>query len=306
LAALISWSVSPFFFTGVGKRVGAFATNLLRLAIAWLILLLLVGAKAWLGAPAGMPGLSAWSWLIASGVTGLAIGDAFLYRAFVSIGPERTSQIQTLAPAATAALAWVGLKEFLSAAQLGGMALILAGVFLATSGAVRAGRNPAGAAGPADAELAKPAGYLKAGLWAAIWSALFQGIGTVMARKAFLGQAGLDPLLATTIRIGAGSLAVLGYARSQGPLSPMLAILRNGAILRPLLTGTLFGPLIGMVCYISALKLAPAGIVTTITFMAPLIIIPIGARLYRTRIAPATLWGTALSLAGVGLLGLGR
>jgi drug/metabolite transporter (DMT)-like permease len=72
-----------------------------------------------------------------------------------------------------------------------------------------------------------------------------------------------------------------------------------------LLAGVVFGPTLGMLCYIAALKSAPAGIVTTITFMAPLLIIPIGARLYRTRIGWAALAGTLLSLAGVILLGLG-
>jgi drug/metabolite transporter (DMT)-like permease len=291
--------VSPFFFTGVGKRIGAFPTNLLRLGLAFVVLLALTGARA-LGAGLPIPHPAVWGWLIGSGVIGLAIGDAFLYRAFVSIGPERTSQIQTLAPAATAALAWFGLHEILSAGQLGGMALILAGVFLATTGALAAARKA-----QSDA-LPKPEGYLRAGLWAAIWSALFQGLGTVLARKAFLDQADLDPLLATTIRIGSGSLALLAYAGWAEPLGPILGAWRNPGILRLLLIGTLFGPLIGMLCYITALKHAPAGIVTTITFMAPLLIIPIGARLYRTRIAAATLWGTALSLAGVALLGLAR
>ncbi len=329
--------MSPFFFTGVGKRIGAFATNLLRLGIAFLVLLALLGVRAWLGATPAALHPAAWIWLISSGVIGLAIGDAFLYRAFVSIGPERTSQIQTLAPAATAALAWVSLKEFLSLGQLGGMALILAGVFLATSGGAGTARKkseteemggketgtaqgPAGTAllvaearmegavVPAEAvtsEIPKPASYLKSGLWAAVWSALFQGLGTVLARKAFLDQADLDPLAATTVRLGAGATALWIYARATGPLARTLGGWRDGRVLRLLLAGTLFGPLIGMCCYIGALKLAPAGVVTTITFMAPLVIIPIGARLYRTRIAASTLWGTALSAAGVVLLGLG-
>jgi drug/metabolite transporter (DMT)-like permease len=324
--------VSPFFFTGVGKRVGAFPTNLLRLGLAFLILLALSGARAW-SAPLPFPHAVVWGWLIGSGVIGLAIGDAFLYRAFISIGPERTSQIQTLAPAATAVLAWFGLHEVLSAMQLCGMALVLAGVFLATTGALAAARKARSAAPGREADpgeeiallsaearmegavipvrtvtaaLSKPEGYLRAGLWAAIWSALFQGLGTVLARKAFMDQADLDPLLATTVRIGSGSLALLAYARWAGPMGPILGAWRQPGILRPLVIGTLFGPLIGMICYITALKHAPAGVVTTITFMAPLLIIPIGARLYSTRIAAATLWGAALSVAGVALLGLGR
>jgi drug/metabolite transporter (DMT)-like permease len=140
---------------------------------------------------------------------------------------------------------------------------------------------------------------------AAIWSALFQAGGTVLAREAFLHQPGLDPVSATTIRVGSGAVALWSYARALGPLGGALGAWTHPNMLRVLAAGTLFGPFLGMLCYVSALKFAPAGIVTTITFMAPLLIIPAGAVFYGTRITLATLCGTALSLAGVALLGLG-
>lgn len=34
LGALGLWSLSPFFFTATGRRIGPFATNLLRLQLA--------------------------------------------------------------------------------------------------------------------------------------------------------------------------------------------------------------------------------------------------------------------------------
>jgi drug/metabolite transporter (DMT)-like permease len=239
----------------------------------------------------------------------------------VTVGPERTSQIQTLAPAATAAIAWFWLKEYLTAGQLAGMGLVLAGVFLATTSAARkktaqlaaearseAADLPADAApetAGAEGKEGKPGGYLWTGAMAAVWSALFQGLGTVLARQAFLGQADLDPLVATTVRIAAGTAVLWAYARGMGPLGPTLGDWTSPKVLRLLVAGTVFGPVTGMLCYIGALKSAPAGIVTTITFMAPLIIIPVGAKLYGTRITAATVLGTALSLAGVAFLGLG-
>jgi drug/metabolite transporter (DMT)-like permease len=132
-----------------------------------------------------------------------------------------------------------------------------------------------------------------------------QGAGTVLARKGFLSQGDLDPVLATAIRIGAGTAGLWAYARSRGPWRPGLGAWTEKRTLRILLAGVAFGPTLGMLCYLAALKSAPAGIVTTVTFMAPLLIIPIGARLYGTRIGWAALAGTALSLAGVLLLGLG-
>ncbi len=329
LATLVLWSLSPFFFTHTGRKVGPFSTNLLRLALAFIFLLALAALRIAFGAHSplphslthsllhSLPHPAAWFWLAASGVLGLAIGDAFLYEAFVTVGPERTSQIQTLAPAATAAVAWLVLKEYLTIGQSAGMALILAGVFLATTSAARRKTALLAAEGRAEgvslpveatgkvAPSSKVRNPLWTGTMAAIWSALFQGLGTVLARQAFLGQADLDPITATTIRIGAGAVVLWVYARMQGPLGPTLGGWTDRKVLRLLLAGTAFGPVMGMICYVSALKYAPAGIVTTVTFMAPLLIIPIGAKLYGTRITTGAVCGTALSLAGVVLLGLG-
>lgn len=301
-AALVLWSLSPFFFTRTGRLIGPFATNLLRLLFAFLALLAIIAAQRILGHSAAMPLVPAWLWLSASGIVGLTIGDAYLYKAFVAVGPERTSQIQTLAPAATAAIAWVALREFLSGPQVLGMVLILAGVLMATTAAARTARRGTEAGNIPDTAAAQ---RVSAGTWAAIWSALFQAIGTVLARQAFKSQPDLDPVLATTVRIGAGTAALWGYARWLGPIRPILGPWREPRAMRLMAIGVLFGPLLGMLCYVAALKSAPAGIVTTITFMAPLLIIPIGAVAFGTRITAAAVWGTALSLGGVVLLGLG-
>lgn len=315
LATLVCWSISPFFFTNMGKRVGPFTTNLLRLSLAFAVLAFLVAACASAGIEMALPRPASWFWLIASGSLGLAIGDAFLYQAFVTLGPERTSQVQTLAPAATAAIAWLFLKEYLTRGQSAGMGLILAGVFLATTSAARrktalmaAEARSEGAILDVDGPASRSVQGGKAlwtGVTAAIWSALFQGVGTVMARQAFLGQGDLNPLIATAIRIGSGAAALWIYARACGPLGPVLGAWREPKVLRLLLAGTFFGPLVGMVCYLAALKYAPAGVVTTITFMAPLLIIPIGTKLYGTRVTPGAIVGTLLSVAGVALLGMG-
>jgi drug/metabolite transporter (DMT)-like permease len=325
LATLVCWSISPFFFTNMGKRVGPFTTNTLRLSLAFTVLAFLVAACALAGIDMALPRPATWFWLVASGSLGLAVGDAFLYQAFVTLGPERTSQVQTLAPAATAAVAWLFLKEYLTLGQSAGMGLILAGVFLATTSAARRkmalltleARSEGAILDVAEPAPPSPSLSLSlpqtskagnppwTGMMAAIWSALFQGVGTVMARQAFLGQADLHPLVATAIRIGSGAAVLWIYARVRGPLGPVLGAWRAPEVLRLLLAGTLFGPLAGMLCYLGSLKYAPAGVVTTITFMAPLLIIPIGAGLYGTRITAAAIWGTLLSVAGVTLLGLG-
>ncbi len=308
LAALVFWSISPFCFAGTGRRIGPFATNLFRLGLGTFVLIGITAIRNRLVGGFAYPGGLTWFWLSTSGVVGLVVGDFFLYRALATIGPGKTSQIQILAPAATAAIAWALLRETMTFPQLAGMALILAGVSIATWDSARRTdiRNKTGAGGASiTSRIQKPAGYLLTGAWAAVWSALFQGLQTVLAREAFLSQPDLDPFLATTIRVGCAGVVAWTVARAWGPWGPALAGARQPKVLRLLLLGTACGPVAGMICYVGALKFAPAGVVTTITFMNPLIVIPLGAWYYGTRIGGPAIAGTAVSLAGVLLLGFG-
>ena len=293
----------------MGRKVGPFAVNLLRLALSAVILISVMGLRHLLGENLNFPGIFSWFWLGGSGIVGLAIGDFFLYRALTTDGPEKTSQILTIAPAATAIMAWLFLKEILSLPQIGGMAITLAGVFLAAWGAGRNRRLNASLETnqnqSAVKPVRKPVHYLMDGAWAAVWAGLFQGLGTVMARHAFLSDADIDPILATTIRITSGAVVIWFFARTQGPLRPVLAGSSHPKVIKLLIGGTLAGPLTGMICYVAALKYAAAGVVTTITFMSPLIVIPLGAWYYKTRIGSTAIVGTVISLAGVILLGFG-
>jgi drug/metabolite transporter (DMT)-like permease len=126
-----------------------------------------------------------------------------------------------------------------------------------------------------------------------------------MARHAFLDQPDLSPLYATTVRIAAAAVALIVFATWRGNgLHSSLTALRKPRVLPRLLAGTLAGPILGMTCYIAAMKYQPAGIVVTITFMTPLLVMPLGAWHYGTRIGLRALGGAAAALAGIILLGL--
>ena len=294
LGALVFWSLTPFFFAATGRIIGPFATNLLRLCIAAPVM---IGASAagWMAVGgSGVPGLEVSLLLIVSGVLGLGLGDLFLYRSLFRVGPERSSLLMTLAPAAAAALGWIALREALSGSQLAGMVLILGGVLAAVWH--RAGASAAGP-GPQSPSFWH-------GASAGIAAAACQAVGSVMARQAFLAQPELSPLYATTLRIVAAALAMAIAARWRGDWKRALEGLRKPRVLPRLLLGTLSGPVLGMTCYIAAMKHQPAGIVTTITFMTPLLVMPLGAWRYGTRVGPRLLGAVLAALAGVLLLGL--
>jgi drug/metabolite transporter (DMT)-like permease len=295
LGALLFWSLTPFFFAATGRMIGPFATNLLRLSVAAPVMLaasivglLLTGITA-----AGLPDLRAILILALSGVLGLGLGDLLLYRSLFRVGPERSSLLMTLAPAAAAAMAYSMLDESLSGSQLGGMTLVLGGVLLAvwkSSSSTASGTSP------------RHHGFWY-GASAGIAAAVCQAASSVMVRQVFLESPDLSPLHATTVRITAAALAILVVARTRNGLTTGFKSMRLPRVLPRLLAGTLSGPILGMTCYIAAMKYQPAGVVVTITFMTPLLVMPLGAWHYGTRIGTRMVAGAGVALAGIALLG---
>jgi len=287
LGALVLWSLTPFFLFSPGRRIGPYATNLTRLLVAAAALVVLTIPQYCSDPHHFFPGPAPWLLLTASGVIGLVIGDIYLYRSLFQMGPEYTSLMMTLSPAITAAMSFFLLGETLSPPQLGGMALVLGGVAAATW--------------PKRSSSHPHASWRAA--WNGIVSALLQGVGTVLARQAFLRDANLNPFFATTLRVGSGAVALALFALVTGTFVSSLAKSRDSTILPRIVGGAMTGPVIGMLCYITALKYQSAGVVTTITFMSPLLIIPLGTWRYRTQLGRRVIFGGVAALVGVALLG---
>jgi len=275
----------------MSRHVSAFTTNLTRLLLAALFLITACAVQsAWLGVwPAAiMPGFKASLYLAMSGVAALAIGDHFMYRSLFTAGPERTALVLLLSPAATAALAWISMGETLSLAQILGMVLVLAGVALTIW---KSGKE-------------KNIGITGSAVRDSILSAACLGVGSMLARQAFFVEPDANPLVGTAIRVGSGALVLFIVARYRGSLNSAIRSVQPRVVAKNLLGGVLTGPVLGMLFFITAMKFQPAGIVTTITFMSPLLIIPIGMIRFGTRLDMKTLGGGAIALGGVILLGL--
>ncbi len=292
------WTVSPICFAAAGRRIGSFNVNILRLVIASVILGVLAVLHflfAGSAPPAALP-RAGLPWLTLSGVAGLAIGDAFYLKALTMIGARRTTQILTLAPAVSVALAWWLLGERLGEATLIGIGLILCGIAYSTGHEMRgvpAANNEPGIA-------------TTRGIAIAAVATLFHGSGAVMSRKAFIAAPAMDPVSAAFARVAAAAVVLI----LAGCIA--FAIRKSGKPLfvrgagRPLLLGTLAGPVIGMILYLGAFKHAPAGIVSTLSSMSPILIIPVVAIGYRASIPREAIISTVVSVAGVAVMSLGR
>ncbi len=189
LLTAVCWSGSSMVFAAATARVGSVLVNISRLVFALgflaIVLLLLPLSRTITLEQAGFLG--------ASGIVGLAIGDSFLFRAYLSIGPRLSMLVMSIAPAISAVLAYGVLDERLSPLGIIGVAVTVTGVVL-----VVYDRGPG--------SLRAAPGVLSGLLFAGI-AAVGQGVGLIFAKLAFrIGP--IDGFVAAAVRIGS-SLVVL-------------------------------------------------------------------------------------------------
>src|SRR5512133_460923 len=127
LLTSVAWSGTSVLFTKATQQVGSLIVNRVRVILAMLFLVLLNWAFYGYLMPFNA-GLDRWIWFMLSGAIGYALGDAFLFRSFASIGAQRGMLMMSLAPLLSDGMAWIFFGEILSGMQLLGVLLTLAGV----------------------------------------------------------------------------------------------------------------------------------------------------------------------------------
>ncbi len=288
VAVSLSWAWGSQLFTAAARRVGSHAVNFARLLLATALLgltHLLASGRVW---PAGVDA-AAHGWLVASGVVGLALGDAFLFHAFATIGPRRSMLAYSTSPLFTAVAAYLLLDERLGPLALAGMALILAGVGLAA-----ARRDEGG--GPFRSP---PRAVLRRGLLYGLAGAACQGLGAAFAK---LGMAALDPLPATLVRMAWAALAMLAVTAARGEVAARLGSFRDRRALAPLLGAVVLGPFLGVWGSLFAFKHADAGVAAALIGTVPVTVLLPSWVVFRDRPSAGALAGAVLAVAGGAVL----
>jgi drug/metabolite transporter (DMT)-like permease len=293
LCAAALWSVAPLAFAAAGRRIGPFRVNLLRIAIGTTVLVIVLGIAhlipAWRPVLPGSPQVM---WLALSGIAGMSIGDALYYDALVRLGPRRALQILTLAPVGSALLAFAWLGETLRPNELFGIAVVMSAVAYA----IYIERK-------AEGDVAREPGRVSTrGVVNALLAALCMGFGAVLTRQAFTSQPDLSTLAATTVRVGSAAVILWIVPLVSGTAGRVASHLADPHVRSRIAIGTIAGPLLGMSCYVAALKYAKAGTVSTLSSMSPIMIIPLVAWRYKTRVRKRAVAAALVAIVGVALI----
>lgn len=285
LATTLCFAITPVFANRAAHRLGSSAANFWRLAVA--LIVLGVWAHVW-GPGFGGP---AKAWFFAGGLAGFGLGGLAMFQSLPRLGSSlSTLVVQCGSALAAALLEWMWLGTGLALIQTACIAVTLTGVMLGLL--------------PRSLPRVSPAEW-NAGLTWAILSAMGQGVGAVLSRKAFAVARHLEePIDAGTaayLRAIAGLLVAAlawGIMYWRGADRPRTA----GRAWPWVLANALTGPILGVVFFQWALSTTPAGIVQAVVATAPLLVIPIAARFEHTQ--PRILYYAGAVLAVTGVSGL--
>lgn len=296
LGTALLWAFTAIFFTEAGKRIGSYRVNKLRLIVAFI----LYAGALWVATGSPYPegiNIKQLGWLALSGFVGLVIGDSCGFKALVMIGPRLMSLIYATSPIITTIVAWIFLGERLTTLDLIGMALTISGVVW-----VVLERRPANNGKALDSSH-PDAGSLRRGLLLAFIAACGQGIGLILAKEGmFNAGSEVAALPAGLIRICSGIVFLWGWAAFRGEIPQTLEAAKNKAALGFASAGALFGPFLGIVLSLIAIKYIPVGIASTLNSTSPLLIIPLVMFFYKEKVSLRALAGAVLVVGGVALL----
>ncbi len=288
LGASVLWTFTSIQFTLASRRVGSPALNRIRLVVAAIFLslihLLLFGELVPLHTE-----LYRWGWLGLSSVVGLVLGDTSLFQAFVIIGPRRSMLLMTLAPVFSTLMAWGFLGESLLPAEIVAIMVTVGGIFVALSENL----NRESSNGEVDRNY-------PLGLLLATCGAVGQALGLVLSKPALDGD--FAPLSATLIRMLIASAAVWIYTLLRRPDGTTQKALKDRKTMLPLVSGALAGPTVAIWLTMFAIQNTPVGVTSTLTSLAPIILIPVERWLFHEKISMRAMVGTVIALIGAAAL----
>lgn len=292
---LLSWTVGTFAFTHASREANPSSVNRVRLLYAFVVLSFLV--MFFLDKnPLQLfsdPSAEQYMWFGLSGFIGLTLGDYFAFTAYSILGGRRTSLFSCFAPGAALLAAYVFLEEHINWIGISGMAISISGILLL----ILSRKEQDGVKKEGSEHFVK-------GIVFAALGAVGQGVGLVLAKKGFeCSPAQFNPMYATWMRMFAASICVYAIGAFKINLwSEFKTITFSGKKIRPILIGTLFGPVIGVSFSLLAASHLHASVAQTIFSLLPASVLIASVLVFKEKVPAKSYLAVLVSIMGVLLL----
>ena len=297
IGVAFSWTATALLSEFGSKRLGNLTLNVLRMAMALLLSLVLFAVVT--GSPLP-PGASpeAQGWMLLSGLVGYVIGDFCLFQCYIIIGSRYGQLFMTLAPLSAALMAWVTLGQQMTLMSIVAMLVTLLGIGISVLGRGEHHR----------VSLRLPL----SGVLFAIAAAVCQGVGLVLSKIGmdhYLTVEGVPewivPFSANLYRCIAGIVGFSLLLWLRDDFQPLHEALHDRKGLTAATATTIFGPFVGVGFSLMAVQYTAAGIASTLMAMTPIIILLPSKWLFHERITWRAVLGAVISVVGVSLFFLG-
>lgn len=285
IAALITavcWTITAVAFESAGKKVGSLPVNYIRLFIAFILIGIYTLITRGMFLPLDASG-STWFWLLISGLIGFVIGDLFLFQAYVEIGSRISLLIMSAVPPITAIAGFIIMGERLTLLAGIGMIITIGGIAV-----VILSRN----SNEKKVKFSHPV----RGISFAFIGALGQAFGLICSK---FGMGSYDPFASTQIRIIA---AIIGFSiiiTSSRRWGSLINALKDLKAMRNISIGSVFGPFLGVSFSLLAVQYTATSIVSTITAVSPILIIPASILIFKEKVKPKEMLGALISIVGI-------
>jgi drug/metabolite transporter (DMT)-like permease len=293
LVTVLCWTVSVQFFGAASKEVGAIPVNIIRLFIALILFTILLLYRDGSPIPIDFPA-HAWIYLSLSGVVGFFLGDIFLFKALVELGPRIAMLIYSLAAPSAAVIGWLFLNETYLLHQWIGMSVTLFGVCL-----VILEKDTQ----KSSVQKQNVTRISLKGVAYALGGMLGQAGGYVLSKTGMQTENGyLDAFSATQIRAIAAFLCFVIFFTVTQKWRDIKSALNNTKALVFTAIGSAVGPFLGVSLSLLVLHYLTTGVASTFFSLIPICIIPFSIFLHKEHVSIRAFGGAVIAVFGIYLL----
>ncbi len=286
LIVALCWAQNSLIYSFTGRAIGSKTVAHIRLWIA--LPLILIAHYLFVGSwfPVGFSS-STYILLAISGIIGFFIADLLIFQSFVLLGPRETLVILTSSPIFIVILSSIYLDESIVLVQIIGIIITVAGVMWVVF---------------TEAEK-RAHSHTPKGILIAFSGSLTQAIAMVLSKAGMVE--GIHPISANLIRLFAGFIGLVLFVSVRGEFLSDFRKVRSVKLIGLIASAALVGPIIGIALTLYAITLAPVGVVTAISQISPILLLPIERFIFKRHIGISTIAGTLLAIAGTVVLLIG-